>query len=72
MTDDRKRVSAETMRELNRLRDKTVTVEEVEVIEDADGIPVSIKVEREEATLVIDDSLLGWTPNTTNEGTNDD
>ncbi|WP_282857492.1 hypothetical protein [Pseudoclavibacter helvolus] len=72
MTDDEKRVSAETMRELNRLRDKTVTVELIDVIEDADGIPISINVEREEATLVIDDALLGWTPNTTNEGTNND
>lgn len=43
---------------LEALHGQRVTVEQVDLIEDADGIPSWIKVEREMASVVIVPSLL--------------
>lgn len=44
--------------DLEALHGQQVTVEQVDLIEDADGIPSWIKVEREMASVVIVPSLL--------------
>lgn len=50
--------------DLLALHGQQVTVEQVDLIEDVDGTPAWIDVEREAATVVIVPSLLGplWTP----------
>lgn len=45
--------------DITHLHGHQVIVEEVDVLEDADGIPTSVRVEREMATVVIVPSLLG-------------
>lgn len=48
----------ETGHDLEVLHGQRVTVEEVDLLEDTDGIPAWIKVEREWATVVISPRLL--------------
>lgn len=50
--------------DLAALHGEQVTVEMVDVVEDADGIPSWTKVEREVATVVISPRLLGIVPQT--------
>lgn len=57
----RRRPPKHVVRRLLEQDGKSVTVEELDIREDVDGIPAAIRVHREQAVLVADPELLGWT-----------